>query len=236
MLGLFNAGQHDRSSGPARWPPTRPAARRSAPRRTAPAPRRASRSLARHDQQGASTCSTRRPGRQRRASSCRSRAPRSTSRTTPPNPCGQIGETVAFDQAIQVALRLRARRTRTRWSSSPPTTATPARSSRPSDDTHPRRAEHPDHHGRRADVTSTTPPRPPASRSSTPAPRCGSPPRARRRPTSSGSSTRPTCSTSCAGRSAYDGAPAPVIREGSGLPSRAPLMSRGAPGAGEAGA
>ena len=39
-----------------------------------------------------------------RGSSCRSRAPRSTSRTTPTNACGQIGETVAFDKAIGVAL------------------------------------------------------------------------------------------------------------------------------------
>ena len=43
-------------------------------------------------------------GEPARASSCRSRAPRSTSRTTPTNACGQIGETVAFDKAIGVAL------------------------------------------------------------------------------------------------------------------------------------
>jgi hypothetical protein len=37
-------------------------------------------------------------------SSCSSTALRSTSRTTPPTACAQIGETVAFDNAIGVAL------------------------------------------------------------------------------------------------------------------------------------
>ena len=44
------------------------------------------------------------------------------------NACGQLGETVAFDEAVGVALDYQ-RTTRTRWSSSPPTTRTPARSS-----------------------------------------------------------------------------------------------------------
>ena len=44
------------------------------------------------------------------------------------NACGQIGETVAFDNAIGVALDYQ-RTTPTRWSSSPPTTPTRARSS-----------------------------------------------------------------------------------------------------------
>ena len=44
------------------------------------------------------------------------------------DPCGQIGETEQLDQAVQEALGS-PRRTATRWSSSPPTTRTPARSS-----------------------------------------------------------------------------------------------------------
>ena len=68
------------------------------------------------------------------------------------NPCGQIGETVEFDEAVKVALRLPARATPTRSSSSPPTTVTPARSSRPAPPrpastatlTHPRRRRHDD--------------------------------------------------------------------------------------------
>jgi alkaline phosphatase len=45
------------------------------------------------------------------------------------NACGQLGETVAFDKAIGVALDYQ-RSHPTPWSSSPPTTRTPARSCR----------------------------------------------------------------------------------------------------------
>ena len=136
----------------------------------------------RHGRQGAARCWTSRPGPAARASSCRSRAPRSTSRTTPPT---------------------RAARSARRSRSTP-------RSRRPCDyqRTHPRHARRghrrprphqPDRRGARPQgVTATLRTndgarhddqlrhgrRSPA-RSSTPAPRCGSPPAARRRPTCS---------------------------------------------------
>ena len=105
FLGLFHAEQHDDSSGQARWPrPTRaPAA--SGVHRVQPARPATEPHLADDDRARPSTC-------------CRARSRRSKGfylqvegasidkQDHAENPCGQIGETVEFDRAIQVGARL----------------------------------------------------------------------------------------------------------------------------------
>ena len=100
------------------------------------------------------------------------------------NPCGQIGETVAFDKAVQVARAYAAKHPDTLVI----VTADHGHTSQiveEVDDDHAGRPEHPDDRRRRAALHQLRDRRPPAARSSTPAPRCASRPRARRRRTSS---------------------------------------------------
>ena len=131
---------------------------------------------------------------QARASSCRSRARRIDKQDHAANPCGQIGETVEFDEAVQAALDFAKQHRNTlvvvtadhghtsqivdgRHRRRPALTATLLTADGAADDDQLRhRAGSP-------------------GRSSTPAPRCGSPPTARRPPTCSASPTRPTSSS-----------------------------------------
>ena len=107
VLGLFNTRQHDdRVDRPGRHARRRAAGAERATR-TAPGQRAEPGRMTTQGDRAAG------PARKARASSCRSRAPRSTSRTTPPTRARQIGETVAFDDAIGVALDYQ-RCTRTR--------------------------------------------------------------------------------------------------------------------------
>ena len=194
VLGLFNAGNMT-SSGTARWPRRTPGTGPQRLHRDEPARPANEPSLAAMTQKAIDLLLEPKTTAQA-ASSCRSRAPRSTSRTTPPTPCGQIGETIAFDQAIQVALDY----AKTHPDTLIVVTADHAHTSQivdPASARSQRRGDrHPHHQRGRADGRSTTRTNP-EGRLAEPHRhrRCGSPPRARRRPTSSACTTRPTCTT-----------------------------------------
>ena len=109
VLGLFSAEQHvARVERPGRPDPAgrrrlrRPGHRARPTKRPATEPR-----AGRHDYARPSRCSS--TASAARASSCRSRARRSTSSDHAANPCQQIGETIAFDKAIGAALDFAAR-------------------------------------------------------------------------------------------------------------------------------
>ena len=138
----------------------------------------------RHDDQGASTCCRRQvEPDDRKGFFLQVEGASIDKQDHAENPCGQIGETVEFDQAIQVALD---------WAKTHPDTLIivtadhghtsqiiePADGRRPQ----PGRDRHPDHRRRSADGGQLRHQPRTAARRATPAPRCASRPRARRLP------------------------------------------------------